>query len=110
MLELRLYLVQRLSAALLAPLVLVHLGVMIYAIHDGLSAAEILERTRGSLGWGAFYGLFVLAAAAHAAIGVRNILREWPGWRGAGPGLCGWLLGLALVALGLRAVFAVVGA
>ena len=32
----------------------------------GLSAAEILERTRGSVGWAAFYALFVLAVAVHA--------------------------------------------
>ncbi|MCP4388728.1 MAG: succinate dehydrogenase, partial [Gammaproteobacteria bacterium] len=47
MVELRLYLAQRISAAIMAPLVLVHLGVMIYAIQGGLSADEILARTRG---------------------------------------------------------------
>ena len=48
MVELRLYLAQRVSAVIMAPLVLLHLGVMIYAIQGGLSAGEILERTRGS--------------------------------------------------------------
>ena len=43
---------QRLSAMVLAPLVVVHLGTMIYAIQDGLSAAEILSRTKGSYFWG----------------------------------------------------------
>ena len=38
-------------------------------IRDSLSAAEILGRTRGSIGWAAFYGLFVVAAALHGAIG-----------------------------------------
>ena len=52
MLELRLYIAQRASAAIMAPLVLLHLGVIIYAIHGGLDAAEILARTRGSLFWG----------------------------------------------------------
>ena len=40
MTETRFYLAQRLSAAVMAPLVLIHLGVMIYAIQGGLDAAE----------------------------------------------------------------------
>ena len=108
MVELRLYLAQRLSAAIMAPLVLVHLGLMIYAIQGGLSAEEILARTRGSLLWGSFYGLFVLAAATHAAIGLRNILAEWLQLRGAVLSAVCWLFGLILWALGWRAVAAVV--
>ena len=61
MVELRLYLAQRATAAIMAPLVLLHLGVMIYAIQGGLTANEILERTRDSLFWGGTYGLFVIA-------------------------------------------------
>ena len=110
MIELRLYLAQRISAAVMAPLVLLHLGVMIYAIQGGLSADEILARTRGSLFWGGTYGLFVLAVAVHAAIGLRNIMREW--WHLTGTLLAGlsWIIGLGLLAAGLRAVVAVVGA
>ena len=52
---------QRISAMLLALLVLVHLAVMVYAVRGGLSAAEILGRTQGSWAFGAFYALFVLA-------------------------------------------------
>ncbi|MDH3857173.1 MAG: succinate dehydrogenase [Gammaproteobacteria bacterium] len=109
MVELRLYLAQRISAAIIAPLVLLHLGVMIYAIQGGLSADEILARTRGSLFWGGTYGLFVLAVALHAAIGLRNIMREW--WQVTGPLLTGlsWVFGLGLLAAGMRAVAAVVG-
>ncbi len=93
----------------MAPLVLVHLGVMIYAIQGGVSADEILARTRGSLLWGGFYGLFVIAVAVHAAIGLRNILSEWLHLRGLLlSGLC-WFIGFALLAAGLRAVAAVVG-
>jgi len=109
MVELRLYLAQRISAAIMAPLVLVHLGVMIYAIQGGLSAEEILARTRGSLLWGGFYGLFVLAVAVHAAIGVRNILTEWLQLRGPLLNTVCWLFGLGLWAMGWRAVAAVVG-
>ena len=109
MLEVRLYIAQRASAAIMAPLVLLHLGVMIYAIHGGLDAAEILARTRGSLFWGASYGLFVLAASVHAAIGLRNVLREWAGLRGLLLSLICWGFGLLLLSLGLRAISALVG-
>ncbi len=106
--EARLYLLQRLSAMILAPFVLVHLGLVIYAVRGGLSAAEILSRTQGSLFWMLFYGLFVVAVAVHAPIGLRNVLREWTPWRGH---RLDWaMLGFAglLTALGLRAVAAVV--
>src|SRR5262245_7695593 len=103
----RLYFLQRASAAIMAPLVLVHLALIYYAIRGGLSAAEILARTRGSIGWGAFYGLFVLAAATHGAIGVRTIASEWAGIRGDKLDLLLWGFGLRLAALGLRAMAAV---
>ena len=109
MAELRLYLAQRATAAIMAPLVLLHLGVMIYAIQGGLSAAEILERTRGSLFWGGTYGLFVIAVSIHAAIGLRNILREWLRLGGPVLSVLCWLCGAGLLVAGLRAVVAVVG-
>lgn len=109
MLELRLYLAQRISAAIMAPLVMLHLGVMIYAIQGGLDAAEILARTRGSLFWGGTYGLFVITVAVHAAIGLRNILREWLQWRSLLAGALGWFVGAGLLVTGLRAVVALVG-
>ena len=108
MLELRLYLAQRISAAIIAPLVLIHLGMMIYAIQGGLDAAEILARTRGSFLWGANYGLFVIAVVVHAAIGLRNVLREWFALRGAALNAIVWLSFALLLVSGLRAVFAVV--
>ena len=109
MLELRLYLAQRISAMLLAPLVLLHLGTMIYAIQGGLDAEEILARTRGSLFWGGAYGLFVVAVAVHAAVGLRNVAREWFGFGGAAPGVLAWAAFALLLGLGLRAVAALVG-
>jgi len=108
MLEVRLYLAQRASAAIMAPLVLIHLGVMIYAIQGGIDAAEILQRTRGSLFWGANYGLFVIAVSVHAAIGLRNILREWLSLRGIGLAFISWTVFAGLLTAGLRAVAAVV--
>ena len=68
MLDLKLYMAQRISAMIMGPLVLGHLAVMIYAIQGGLSSAEILSRTQGSIFWFVFYGTFVIAVSVHAAI------------------------------------------
>ena len=103
----RLSLLQRLSALVLAPLVLVHLGLVVYAVQGGLDAAEILARTRGSPFWAAFYGLFVLAAAVHGPIGLRTVLHEMTPWHGRGLDIAMLLFALVLLALGLRAVVAV---
>lgn len=110
MLETRLYVAQRVSAAILAPLVMIHLGVMIYAIQGGLSTDEILGRTSGSFWWAANYGLFVVAVAVHAATGLRNVLREWLRLRGALLAVVVWMLFFGLLFTGLRAVYAVVAA
>ena len=108
MLGFRLYLAQRISAMLVAPLVLLHLAVMIYAIQGGLSAEEILGRTQGSLFWGLNYGLFVVAVSVHAAIGLRVVIHETLGTgKAALDALTVFLCGLFLV-LGGRAVYAVV--
>ena len=68
-----LFVAQRYSAMLLAPMVLVHLVVIVLAVRNGLSADEILGRTRDNAIWFWFYLLFVVAASVHAPIGVRNI-------------------------------------
>ena len=98
---------QRISAMVLGLCVLVHLITIIYAVRNGLSAVEILGRTRGNFAWGGFYALFVAAVAVHAPIGVRNILAEM-GWRGRGVNVLLLLLGLTLAMWGWRAVWAVV--
>ena len=105
--ETLLWIAQRASAMVLALCVVVHLATIIYAIRGGLSAAEILGRTRGSLGWLAFYSTFVAAVAIHAPIGLRPVLGEWLGWRGASRDLALAALGAVLAALGMRAVFGV---
>lgn len=104
----RLYVWQRLTAVLMVPLIAVHLIVIIYATNRGLSAADILGRTRGSVAWGLYYSLFVLAASIHGAIGVRGVAREWLGMREPALDRLMWVFGLVLLVLGLRAVFAVV--
>jgi len=103
----RLYLLQRLSAMVLAPLVLLHLAVIVYAVQDGLSASEILSRTRGNLAWTAIYGVFVLAAAVHGAIGLRSIVGEVLGWTKGRLDALMYALALLLIVLGWRAVAAV---
>lgn len=79
MMEARLYVLQRLSAVLMAPLVIVHLMTILYAVRGGLSAEEILARTEGVTIWTIFYGMFVLAVSIHAPLGLRKILVEWAG-------------------------------
>lgn len=102
-----LWLAQRLTAAVLAVFVVVHLATMIYAVQGGLSAAEILARTQGSVVWLAFYGAFVVAAAIHAPIGLRSIFIEHLNWRGMRLEIAVMLIGLALLVLGFRAVWGV---
>jgi fumarate reductase subunit C len=104
----QLWVAQRASAAVLALCVLVHLATMIYAVRGGLSGAEILGRTRGSIVWGTFYATFVVAAAIHAAIGLRAIAMEWLGLRGRAREALAAVIALSIAALGLRAVWAVI--
>jgi fumarate reductase subunit C len=107
--EVRLWVLQRVSAAILALCVVVHLATMIHAVSGGLSAGEILGRTRGNVAWAAFYSVFVIAAAVHSAIGLRTIAAEWAGWRGDTAEVAITVFGGGLVVLGLRAVAAVFG-
>jgi fumarate reductase subunit C len=106
--EVALWIAQRASAAVLALCVLVHIAVMAYAVQDGLSAGEILGRTRGSAVWAVFYAVFVAAVAVHAPIGLRAIAIEWLGWRGRSLGIFLFVFALLLLTMGLRAVWAVV--
>jgi len=105
----RLWIAQRVTAMILALCVVVHLATIIYAVHGGLGAAQILGRTRGSIAIGGFYALFVVAAAIHGGIGLRTIAMEWLRL-GRGSNWLAGLAALALVVLGLRAVVAVVAA
>lgn len=102
-----LWVAQRASAAVLALCVTVHLATMIYAIRGGLSAAEILSRTRGSAAWFGFYSVFVLAVAVHAPIGLRPVLGEWLGWRSRSRDTVLLALAMLLAVLGMRAVLGV---
>ncbi len=105
----RLYLWQRLTAALMLPLLLVHLAVIFYAMRKGFSAADILSRTRGSIAWAAVLrrirGCGSRARADRPAHRAGRVdARLAPRWRD----LVAIAFGFLLVVLGLRAVAAVV--
>ena len=84
--------------------VAVHLATIVYAVRGGLTAGEILERTQGNAAYLAFYLVFVAAVAVHAPIGLRNVLREWIGWKGRACDAALAVFALVLFALGIRAV------
>ena len=102
-----LWILQRASAAVLALCVLVHLTTIIYAVQGGLSAAEILGRTRGSYAWLAFYSVFVLACAVHVPIGLRAVLGEWFAWRARSRDFVLLVFAALVAATGMRAVLGV---
>lgn len=107
MLDVRLYLAQRISALLLVPFVMTHLVIILIAIRGGLTVNEILGRTQGSYIWFLFYGAFVLSASVHGAIGFRVIVHETFGIGKSGLSVVTWGLFTLLTILGLRAVWAV---
>lgn len=102
------YIAQRVTALIMVPLVIGHLVVMIIAVRNGLTAEEILGRTRGSVFWGAFYGLFVVAVSIHATIGLRTIAAEWTGISVALLNVAAVVVALLLLMLGGLAVAGVV--
>ncbi|MEX2197309.1 MAG: succinate dehydrogenase [Burkholderiales bacterium] len=104
-----LWVAQRASAGVLALCVFVHLATIIYAVQGGLTGAEILARTRGNLGWAAFYTVFVFAVAVHAPIGLRTVLAEWFGWRGRSRDFALIAFAVMLAGMGLQAVSGVIG-
>jgi len=98
------WLAQRVSAAVLAICVLVHLATIVYATGQGLTAAAIVARLHASLAWPLFYGVFVVAVAVHAPLGLRVVLDEWSGLRSRAVDVALALFALTLLAGGLHAV------
>ena len=107
MLDIKLYMMQRITALIMAPLVIGHIVLMIYAVHGGLSSAEILGRTQGSIWWLLYYGVFVTTISIHAAIGLRVVLFETLKIKGATLSAFTWITFFALHYLGAKAVYAV---
>ncbi len=102
--EAKLWIWQRLSAAVLGICVIVHLAVIVYAVQGGLTADEIINRVSGNLAWFAFYAVFVIAVAVHAPIGIRAILNEMTPLR---PGAVHAVMAtfcLIILAMGFRAI------
>jgi fumarate reductase subunit C len=91
----------------LALCVLVHLVTILYAMRGGLSAAEILARTRGNTAFALFYVVFVLSVVVHTPIGLARIAEEWLSWRGRSLQATLVLIALLLGTTGLRAVWGV---
>ena len=102
-----LWVAQRASAAVLGLCVAVHLATIVYAMRGGLSGEEILERTRGSVAWFAFYSLFVLAVTVHVPIGLRSVCTEWLRWRGRSLDFALLVFAAVLAWYGMGAVHAV---
>jgi fumarate reductase subunit C len=98
----------RVSSVVLAVCVLVHVVTIIYAVRGGLTAADILGRTRGSLLFGAFYAVFVMSCAVHVPLGLENVIEEWLGARRRVARVIAWVAAVAIMVLGLRAVYAVI--
>jgi len=106
----RLWYWQRISAMVLAVCVVVHLATIVHAVRGGLGAGEILARTQGNWMFGLFYLVFVLAVAVHAPIGLARIVEEWLGWRARASAPLAAIFAVLLLALGVRAAWAVFAA
>jgi fumarate reductase subunit C len=102
-LQAKLWYAQRISAMILGLCVAIHLLIIFYAIRGGVTAQEILGRTRGNIGFAVFYEIFVLACFVHAPIGMANILEEnFPKNRFLK--LVPWALALLIIFIGSVAV------
>ena len=64
-------------------------------------------RTHGNRWFLGFYLVFVIAAAVHAPIGLRSILREWAKWRHRSLDIAMLAFSALLLVLGVRAALAV---
>lgn len=106
--QVRLWYWQRMSAIVLAACTLIHLVIIIYAVRSGLSAAQILGRTQGSITFGIFYATFVLACAVHVPIGLARIMQETMGWGDKPVWTGASLFGGLLLVTGLIAVYGLV--
>jgi len=102
--EFYLFLAQRVSALVLAPLIVVHLITIIFVSGENLSADEILLRTQGNYYWAFYYGLFVISASVHGAIGLRVVIQEIFVLRQTYLNVIASAVGLLVLILGFRAI------
>jgi fumarate reductase subunit C len=109
MLEARLYVLQRLTAVIMAPMVIGHLATILYATRAELTAESILARVQSSPWLVVFYTAFVVMVAIHAPLGLRKILIEWGRIRMRTANAISLVLFLAFLGMGLRGVWALTG-
>ena len=107
--ETLLWLAQRITAAILAVAVIVHIATIVIAMDGGLSAREIIGRVQGNAAWLMFYLTFVIAVAIHAPIGLRTILREATPLSLPMINVAVVLLALIIGVAGFRAIFGLYG-
>ena len=100
-----LWILQRSTAMVLAAATAIHLVTVIYAVQGGLTADEILARTRGNVWWLGFYVAFAAAAAVHAPIGLRTVVKEWTPRRGRSVDAAAAAAAVGLTWLGVRAAW-----
>jgi len=105
----RLWLAQRISAVVLAVAVTVHLIGIVTAVRGGLSAAEIINRVGGSGVLALFYGVFVIACAIHAPIGLRAVLSEMTALKPASVNGIASAFAAVIVLLGFQVVLGFYG-
>ncbi len=105
----RLWLAQRISALVLAVAVTVHLAGIIVAVQGGLTAAEIIARVGGNGVVAVFYGVFVIACAVHAPIGLRTVLSEMTALKPVSVNGIASAFAAVVLVLGLRAVLGFYG-
>lgn len=103
-LEIKLWLLHRLTGMALALFVIIHLVTMVVVIKGGLTAADIMERTSGNYLMGLFYSLFVIFAATHGTIGLRTVAHEELSWKGQSLNAVLVVFCLLLMGLGLSAI------
>jgi len=77
-LQAKLWYYQRISAMVLALCVAVHLIIIYIAVQDGLTANEILGRTRGNWAFALFYEIFVLACFVQGTMAVIGVVWGQP--------------------------------
>lgn len=105
--EARRWYASRISAMVLAICVAVHLATIIYAVQGGLTAGEILGRTRGNVVFAGFYTVFVVACTVHVPVGIENIAREWFRFSPRVARVLAWAVAAIILVMGLRAVYGV---
>lgn len=109
MLEARLYVLQRLTAAMMAPMVIAHLVTILYATRAELTASSIIERVQSSPWLIVFYTAFVVMVAIHAPLGLRKILVEWVRILPRSANIISLALFVIFLMMGLRGVWALTG-